>query len=303
MLINGDKLDIAFKGFSTAFNNGFTRASSHYESIAMVVPSEGSDNTYGWLGQLPKLREWLGSRIVKNLTAHSYSITNKLFELTIAVKRTQIEDDKYGVFGPAFDEMGRSAAEHPDELCFSLLGNGFTTQCYDGQYFFDIDHPAKDASGSVVSVSNYQAGSGPAWYLLDTSRAVRPMVWQDRVPAVLVRLDAESDSNVFNHDEFLYGVRARANAGFGLWQLAYASKQPLTAENYEAARRAMSELKGEEGRPLGVRPDVLVAPPALEGDAMRLLNNGMRVITSGPSQLAITNEWAGTAKPIITPWL
>ena len=30
-------------------------------------------------------------------------------------------------------------------------------------------------------------------------------------------------------DEHVYGVRARVNAGLGLWQMAYASKAPLTA--------------------------------------------------------------------------
>ena len=37
-------------------------------------------------------------------------------------------------------------------------------------------------------------------------------------------------------DEHVYGVRARVNGGLGLWQMAYASKAPLTAVNYAAAR-------------------------------------------------------------------
>lgn len=65
-------------------------------------------------------------------------------------------------------------------------------------------------------------------------------------------------------DEYLYGVRARANAGFGLWQLAFGSRAPLTAANYAAARASMSSIKGDQGRVLGIRPNVLVVPPALE---------------------------------------
>ncbi|HEV7490809.1 MAG TPA: Mu-like prophage major head subunit gpT family protein, partial [Rhodanobacteraceae bacterium] len=100
-------------------------------------------------------------------------------------------------------------------------------------------------------------------------------------------------------------VRARANAGLGLWQLAFASKLELTAENYEGARAAMMAFKGDDGRPLGVKPDTLVAGPGLEGAAMRLLNNGTRVITVGEDDtpIAIQNEWAKTATPIITPYL
>jgi phage major head subunit gpT-like protein len=59
--------------------------------------------------------------VVKNLAAHSYKIANRDFEQTITVPRNDIEDDQYGVFGPMFEEMGRSAAEFPDELVFGLM--------------------------------------------------------------------------------------------------------------------------------------------------------------------------------------
>ena len=43
--------------------------------------------------------------------------------------------------------------------------------CYDGQNFFDTDHPVGE-QGSQETVSNVQTGAGPAWYLLDTTRPV-----------------------------------------------------------------------------------------------------------------------------------
>lgn len=201
------------------------------------------------------------------------------------------------------EEMGKSAAEHPDELVFSLFSQGFTTTCYDKQYYFDTDHPVQNAAGEVVSASNMQAGSGPAWFLLDCSRAIKPMVYQERIPYRLTPLNDDGDANVFWKDEYVYGVRARSNTGFGLWQLAYASKAELTAENYEAARAAMMNLRGDGGRPLGVKPNIIVVPTALEGAAMRLLNNGTRIVTVGGTSVAVQNEWAGTAKPIVSAWL
>ena len=277
-------------------------------SIAMVVNSTGREEKYGWMGQVPGLREWIGPRVVKNLTLHDWSIKNRKFEDTISVPRDDIEDDRYGVFGPFLSEMGRASAEHPDKLIFELLVTGFTATCYDGQNYFDTDHPVGDgANGAVTSISNMQAGAGAPWFLLDTSRALKPLVYQERSAAQLTSLNKDSDINVFMHDEYLYGVRARSNAGFGLWQLAYASKADLTAENYEAARAAMMAFKSDTGRPLGIKPNVLLAGPGLEGAAMRLLNNGTRIVTvtSGADEVpvAVQNEWAGTAKPIITPYL
>lgn len=97
-------------------------------------------------------------------------------------------------------------------------------------------------------------------------------------------------------DEYLYGIRARVNAGFGLWQLAFASQDTLTSANYGAARAAMMGLRGDQGRILGVKPTVLVVPPALEEEARILVNN--ELLDSGAS-----NPWKGTAELIVSPYL
>lgn len=307
MQISNGNLNLLFSGFKASFNKGFSGAPTAARDIATVVPSSTREETYGWLGQFPKMREWVGDRVVKNLAAHSYKIANRDFEQTVTVPRNDIEDDQYGVHGPMFEELGRSAAELPDELVFGLLAKGFTTPCYDGQYFFDADHPVGDAAnGGVVSVSNTQGGAGAPWFLLDCSRPLKPMIFQERrALGQLVRKDQDDDDNVFWRKAFIYGSDGRCNAGFGLWQLAYASRQPLTPANYEAARKAMMALRGDEGRPLGVKPDTLVCGSALEGAAMRLLNNGSRVeIPNGTTTpVSVQNEWAGTAKPIVTAWL
>ncbi|RRY11499.1 Mu-like prophage major head subunit gpT family protein [Brucella anthropi] len=306
MEITRQALGDIFTGFKANFNSGFEGAESAYGDIAMTVPSSHKSEIYGWLGQVPKLREWIGDRVIKKLSSHSFSVTNKLFEDTISVQRTDIEDDNIGIYAPLFTDMGRAAKEKPDELVFALLAQGFTSLCYDGQNFFDADHPVTNSDGETVTVSNMQAGNGPAWYLLDTSRAVRPLIYQERIAPKLTKLDNDEDQNVFFRDEYIYGVRARSNAGFGLWQLAFGSKAELNAENYEAARQQMMKLKGDEGRLLGIKPNVLVTSPELEGAAMRLLNNGTRVVTvdngGTPAVVSVQNEWAGTAKPIVTAW-
>jgi phage major head subunit gpT-like protein len=303
MLINSGGLATLFNGYKASFNKGFAGAPTAYRRVSTIVPSSTREETYGWLGQFPKMREWVGDRVAKNLAAHSYKIANRDFEQTITVPRNDIEDDQYGVFGPLFEEMGRSAAEMPDELVFSLLKSGLETVCYDGRYFFDVDHPVRSGSKSVA-VSNFQGGTGDPWFLLDCSRPLKPMIFQERrALGRLGRKDKDDDENAFWRKEFVYGSDGRCNAGFGLWQLAHASRQPLTAENYEAARQSMMALRGDEGRPLGVKPDTLVCGSALEGAAMRLLNNGTRIEMAGASPVAVQNEWANTAKPIVTAWL
>lgn len=231
----------------------------------MVVPSSAREETYGWLGQFSQLREWLGgSRIVKSLAAHSFTIANRKFESTVGVERDDFDDDGLGIYAPMFSEMGHLAKQHPDELLFGLLASGFTEFGYDGQPFFDADHPATDADGA-----------GPAWFLLDTSRAIKPLIWQKRAEYEFKTVNSLQDNDVFMTDVFKYGVRARVNAGFGLRQMAYARKAALTPENYAAARAAMQEFRGDSGRILGTKPTVMVVSPRLESDALDILNSPM----------------------------
>jgi len=296
MIINSSNLAGLFSGFSTSFNKGFVGAESQYKQIAMVAPSQSRDTTYAWLGQLPRLREWLGERRVKSIAAHGYKITNRNFESTVEVPANDIKDDQYGVYGPMIEDLGRAAAEHPDEMIFALLASGFTSVCYDGQNFFDTDHVGYNQAGVEIAVSNLQAGAGAPWYLLDTSRAIRPLIYQERESYKLVGMTDPDAPNVFLHDKYLYGVQGRSNAGFGLWQLAYASRAPLTVESYAAARAAMSAFRGDEGRLLGVRPDTLVVPTSMES-AGRTVTNAALTAAGG------SNIWAGTAKLIVSPWL
>jgi len=67
------------------------------------------------------------------------------------------------------------------------------------------------------------AGADTAWYLLCTSRPLKPLIYQERKAPRFVALDQETDDNVFMRKQYLYGVDARSNAGYGFWQMAYGS--------------------------------------------------------------------------------
>lgn len=261
----------------------------------MEVKSTGSEEVYGWLTGLPQLREWIGERLIGQASKARYVIENRRFESTIRVQRTHIEDDKLGVYGPQVQMMAYEAATHPDKLVFELLRKGFTDPCFDGQPFFDTDHPLTTKDGQEVSVSNVGAESDPMWFLLDTSKAVKPLVFQNRIPYQLQSLTSDSNDHVFSRDEFLYGVRARANAGYGLWQMAFGSKQPLTAENYQAARARMQTMRYDQGRIMGVMPDLMVVGPENEAAA--------RAILKADQVEGTNNIWSGSCDLLVTPYL
>lgn len=296
MIINTESLDAIRVAFDASFMRGLEQAESQYGRIAMTVRSTAASNKYGWLGKLPNLRPWIGDRVINGLAEHNYTLENEDFELTVGVGRNDIEDDNLGVYDPIFVEMGESVAAHPDLQCFSLLKDGFNQLCYDGQNFFDTDHPVIDENGQEQSVSNMQAGSGAPWFLLNTSRSVKPIIFQQRKKPEFVAMDNPRDHNVFSKKEFLYGTDCRDKTGFGLWQLAFGSKDDLNQDNYAAAFAAMEGLKGDHGRPLGLKPDLLVVPPSRRQEGLELLN-------AERNAAGETNVWRGTAELLVVPWL
>lgn len=88
MIMNAENIELAFKGFKTRFGDAYGSAPVDWNKIAMQVGSSTRSETCGWLGQFPELREWLGGeRVVKDLAAHSFTITNRKFESTVGISR------------------------------------------------------------------------------------------------------------------------------------------------------------------------------------------------------------------------
>lgn len=294
-------------GFSAAFLRGKTKAAPMWDKVATLIPSTAAQNTYGWLGQFPKLREWVGDRVFKDMKEHGYAISNKLYEGTVGVSRTSVEDDALGIYTPLFEEMGYGAATHPDELVWPLLANGHARTCFDGQNFFDTDHPVYpnvDGTGEAMLVSNNLvpgANPGAAWFLLDVSRPLKPLIFQERTKPELQMISNPDNDHVFMKDEIPYGVRYRCNAGYGFWQMAVRSQHPLTADNFEAALVALQTMKADGGRPLGLgsggkASTLLVVPPTLNGAARGVV--GVSELPGGG-----TNKWFDAATVVPVAWL
>lgn len=296
MIINSATLNALRVGFSTNFQGGLAMATSMAARIATEVPSSAKTEKYGWLGKIPNVREWIGDRLVQNLSESSYAIVNKHFELTIGVDRDDIADDTLGIYAPLFQEMGQSTGGHKDLLAYALLKAGFSTLCFDGQNYFDTDHPVLDVNGNPATYANTDGGGGTPWFLLSTKRALKPIIYQTRQPWQFAALDNPNDPNVFMKREFVYGSDGRANVGFGFPQMAWGSKQTLDAAHYATGRKAIAEMKGDHGRPLGLGADLLVVPPSLESAGRKILN-------SENAAGGETNEWKGTAELLVVPWL
>lgn len=297
-------------GVRTQFNQFLQTAPSMFKMISMVIPSTSRANFYPKLDELPGLREWLGDRVVHRMKSGGFSIENKTFEGTIGIDRDDIDDDNFGIFNIGIQQLGKNAGDFPDLLVFGLLKKGTTTKCWDGQNFFDADHETSDATGKTVSYANISTPltgetAGPMWFLFDTTRPLQPMIFQNRRDFSITSKTALDDDNVFRAKEFLWGTDGRCNAGFGLWQLAYASTRPLNAESYGAARAAMASQRRADGVPYGIKPNVLMVPSSLEGAANGLMKSDLvaQLQSDGKTYVTTSNPWKGTATPVVCPHL
>lgn len=281
---------------SARFQGALKSATSLYSKVATVVPSGSREQDYGWLNDIQGVREWIGDRQVRQLSASGYTIKNKSWEQTIEVDRDDIADDNLGLYSTKIDIMGGSTARHADELVFSTLKSGFTAFCYDGQYFFDIDHPIKAADGSDTTFANTDGGGGNAWFLIAGGDALKPIIFQTRQDWTFVAQDAPNAEGNFWRKKIVYGADARYNVGYGIPQLAWGSKQNLDAAHYNTARQSLLAMPRDFGGKIAPSGLILVVGPSN-------LSAAEQILTAQNLANGATNTNYKTADMLVAPWL
>jgi len=77
--------------------------------------------------------------------------------------------------------------------------------------------------GTITVVCDARLTSDTAWFLLDTTKPVKPFIYQERKKPVFVQqIDPQAD-DVFMRKKFKFGAEARAAGGYGFWQLIWGS--------------------------------------------------------------------------------
>lgn len=122
-------------------------------SVSNYFTSDQDSETYKWLGMVPQMREWIGGRNAKGFRDNGITIENKHFEATLEVLVRELRRDKTGQILVRVRELAQRANAHWAKLLSSLILNGASSVCYDGQYFFDTDHAEGDSGTQSNSIS------------------------------------------------------------------------------------------------------------------------------------------------------
>lgn len=130
-----------------------TGAAEWVTRIAMKIESDQASETVAWLGNAPALREFVDGRSPAELRENGFIITNKDYEGSIKVKPKDLRRDKTGQLRIRIGQLTKRATDHPAALLSTLILAGASTNCYDGQYFFDTDHSEGDSGTQSNSIT------------------------------------------------------------------------------------------------------------------------------------------------------
>lgn len=152
---------------------------------------------------------------------NDYSVSNK-GTAKLACDTLAAAEASFGVGYNAMinfkDEEGEYLETTPDTL---MVGTKLWTKAkllMEAEKFADgSENPYK----GLCKVKLERAMPEDAWALLDTSKEVKPFIFQNRKkPDFVQSLD---DEITFMEGLYLFGLEARGAAGYGFWQLAWAS--------------------------------------------------------------------------------
>ena len=159
MVINSSNLDALFIAFSKQFASAYmTTAAPLLEQIGSRIPSNTRDQRYPFVQSISgAMRQWTGERHLENIVVDGFVVTNKLWENTLAIQRTELEDDQYAVYSDMLiPNLARHAKLLPDLQIAQAISDNATG--FDNVAFFATNHPIDPSGQTPGTQSNIVTG-------------------------------------------------------------------------------------------------------------------------------------------------
>jgi phage major head subunit gpT-like protein len=196
------RLQAAYIGFSTLFNQALARFNPIFSRIATVVQTSQTQEDYNWIGTVPTMKRWQGDRPLKKLRGEKHTIENEDWANGIEISRNDLREDRLGIVSPKIAELAEQAMYKMDARVIDMYVNGFAGTegtCYDGQFLFDSDHTAA-GNGVGTSQQNFN------------NVALSEDNFDDAWAAMMAFTDEENEPHDLSPDVLLCGPSNRAVA-------------------------------------------------------------------------------------------
>lgn len=129
------------------------RVPAWVDNVSNLFTSDQASETYPFLGFTPTMREWLGGRQAKALSANAVTIVNKHFEATLPIAIKDLRRDKTGQLQTRIQEFIGEGTRHWEDLLSDFILAAPSTTCYDNSYFFDTTHSEGDSGTQSNDIS------------------------------------------------------------------------------------------------------------------------------------------------------
>jgi phage major head subunit gpT-like protein len=139
---------------STVFQQGVQRAEQWWMQIATEVTSDTTKSIFPWTELIPDFRKWTGERRVHRPIVRFQELVNEPYEDTIEMPAETVADDTLRLYKSQVDMMGEAASNLWNRITVDTIKRGLTDTVYDGQFFFDTDHPKDPESAGAGTYSN-----------------------------------------------------------------------------------------------------------------------------------------------------
>lgn len=158
MIISPQSLQDLQAQFMMDFSVAFGARKDRWQEKAYRANSTAYKTVHSWLASQPEMRKWVGARILNNLVTRGFELKNEDWEYSFVVDANDIFYDNLG----AYEDRGRIAgdvsARWYEKLVTDAMLAGTTAIGWDGQFFYDVDHPVNLDDAGAGTYSNLLSG-------------------------------------------------------------------------------------------------------------------------------------------------
>jgi len=156
-----DSVTEANPGYRALFDQEMQRLiPAEWMAAAMEFESNGAEEVYEWLNDLPEMQAFTGSMPYHDMKAEGFTLKNTRYATGIKLSRDVYDDDKAGVIKARITSLANAAARHKGKLVLKQFTTAFSDAGYDGVSLCNANHPTKttvvsNTTGNSLSGANY----------------------------------------------------------------------------------------------------------------------------------------------------
>jgi phage major head subunit gpT-like protein len=152
-------------GASAAFIASFRMYEQNdlFAEIGTIERTQKGEARIPFLWYPPRMREWVGERLIGSLDGGMHIIPTRTYEATVAVPRTAVEDDQYGAIERAARGLASEYFRFLHQSYIDIIKNGALLTTFDGQPLLSSNAATRGANNvnlvsQPLSMENLSAG-------------------------------------------------------------------------------------------------------------------------------------------------